>query len=119
MTPFARDVAGGASPETCRQTYACHGGLMFWPDVFGQLSGFFDCAKKVASLGLPLTSLETDGRYTSIRTETGDLDVHEPARVFATTDSTVVHELLDDDDDVVVFETRRRSSCPRGTASPP
>ena len=101
---FARDVAGGASPETCRQTpYACHGGLMFWPDVFGQLSGFFDCAKKVASLGLPLTSLETDGRYTSIRTETGDLDVHEPARVFATTDSAVVHELLDDDDDVVVF----------------
>ena len=101
---FSRLSVGGASPETCRQTpYTCRGGLMFWPDVFGSLSGFFDCAKRVASLGLPLTSLETSGSYTSIRTRTGDVDVNEPARVFATTDSAVVHELLEHDDDVVVF----------------
>ena len=31
------------------------------------------------------------------------MDVNEPARVFATTDSAVVHELLEHDDDVVVF----------------
>ena len=101
---FSRLSVGGASPETCRQTpYTCRGGLMFWPDVFGSLSGFFDCAKRVASLGLPLTSLETSGSFTSIRTRTGDVDVNEPARVFATTDSAVVHELLEHDDDVVVF----------------
>ena len=50
-----------------------------------------------------MTSVETSGSFTSIRTRTGDVDVNEPARVFATTDSAVVHELLEHDDDVVVF----------------
>ena len=62
-----------------------------WTALYGQLSGYLDCARRAPALGLPLVSIATAGEFTSLRTESGDVDVEAPARVYAATDSALVH----------------------------
>ena len=71
----------------------------YWTALYGQLSGYLDCARRAPSLGLPLVSIASAGEFTSSRTESGDVDVHAPARVYAATDSALVHALLAEEGD--------------------
>ena len=89
--------ACGFEPYDCDGTYDGPGHLRVrlpWTALYGQLSGYLDCARRAPALGLPLVSIATAGEFTSLRTESGDVDVEAPARVYAATDSALVHALL-------------------------
>ena len=89
--------ACGFEPYDCDGTYDAPGHLRVrlpWTALYGQLSGYLDCARRAPALGLPLVSIATAGEFTSLRTESGDVDVEAPARVYAATDSALVHALL-------------------------
>ena len=89
--------ACGFEPYDCDGTYDGPGHLrarLPWTALYGQLSGYLDCARRAPALGLPLVSIATAGEFTSLRTESGDVDVEAPARVYAATDSALVHALL-------------------------
>ena len=96
----ARPEPGLKGPDACRfAPYNCDGKPLYWTALYGQLSGYLDCARRAPSLGLPLVSIASAGEYTSSRTESGDVDVHAPARVYAATDSALVHALLAEEGD--------------------
>jgi hypothetical protein len=73
----------GEPAESCRQSpYVCRDKPLFWLDVIGSLSGYFRCALRVAGLGLPFANAR-EGMDTSL-----------DARLFVTTDSTVLHKFF-------------------------
>lgn len=92
---FARRAQPAPAPSPCGfAPYECDGKPLPWTALYGQLSGYLDCARRAPALGLPLVSIASAGEFTGLRTESGDVDVQAPARVYAATDSAVVHALL-------------------------
>ena len=89
-------LAPGTSGRACVDStpYDGDSASLPWTALYGQLSGYLDCARRAPALGLPLVSIATAGEFTSLRTESGDVDVEAPARVYAATDSALVHALL-------------------------